>query len=162
MKKTIIILITLAAIFTTCKKEDRDEIFESRTHRYLTGGWNLDKIIINGIDSTSILLNNDTLGHRFIFIYNRSVGKYSNDFICYSKLSRMDGFWELKKNEIVTIDLYSRNFYIYNGMNVDTVVNRWIYEGDWIIKEIKKDKLILHFKNNIIEYEYSFLKSVDL
>lgn len=63
-----------------------------------------------------------------------------------------------KKNKIEYIDLIHR----YNYISVDTILNRWIDEGDWEIKEIKKDKLVLHFKNNIIEYEYSFIKSVDL
>ncbi|MFN4233710.1 MAG: hypothetical protein ACK4IK_02765 [Bacteroidia bacterium] len=63
-----------------------------------------------------------------------------------------------KKNKIEYIDLIHR----YNYISGDTILNRWIDEGDWEIKEIKKDKLVLHFKNNIIEYEYSFIKSVDL
>ncbi|MFN4233709.1 MAG: hypothetical protein ACK4IK_02760 [Bacteroidia bacterium] len=97
MKKIIIIIFILATIFTACKKEDRNEIFKSRTHRYLTDGWNINKIIINGIDSTSLLINNDTIGNRFIFMYNPSVEENPYDFICYSKLYRKDGSWQQKK-----------------------------------------------------------------
>jgi hypothetical protein len=159
MKKTIIILIVLAAIFTTCKKEDRDEIFESRTHRYLTGSWRVNKIIINSIDSTNYLINNDSLCYAWQFSYT---GQSYDPLIrrpfwyYFNAKGYNKGTWELQKN--------NKELYISAGVknsNDHNIVNRWFISGLWKIKEINKNKMTLNFKNDNVEYEYSFYKTKD-
>ena len=159
MKKTIIILIVLAAIFTTCKKEDRDEIFESRTHRYLTGRWQVDKIVINGIDSTQLLINNDSLCTKWYFLFtNRSYDPLITRPFWYDFNAKgyNIGTWALQKN--------NKELYISAGVknsNDTNIVNRWFFKGVWEIKNINKNKMTLNFKNDNVEYEYNFYKYSD-
>ncbi|MFN4234986.1 MAG: hypothetical protein ACK4IK_09300 [Bacteroidia bacterium] len=156
MKKTIIILIALAAIFTTCKKEDRDEIFKSRTHRNLTGRWQVDRIIINGIDSTQFLINNDSLCTKWFFLYtDRSYDPGIRfPFWYFFNVKGYDkGAWELKKN--------NKEIYISVGVknsNDHNIVNRWFSPGLWGIKEINKTNLTLVFQNDNVKFEYQFKK----
>jgi hypothetical protein len=153
MKKTIIILIVLAAIFTTCKKEDRDEIFKSRYHRYLTGVWEVNGIKINGIDSTNYLLQNDTLCYRWIFTYDKN--RYMFTYYCkgfdYSR-----GVWELyekdKKISIIVGKVLSPD---------SNKVNRWFEKGYWNIIILDKNNMLLKYNSDKIEYEYSFFKYED-
>lgn len=148
-----IVLIINLLFFYSCKKEDRDEIFKSRTHRYLTGVWEVNGIKINGVDSTNYLLHNDTLCYRWIFTYtdNRYIFIYYCKEYDYSR-----GLWQLNEK--------------YNNIDIlaDTrlspdknKINRWFISGYWDILELDKNNMRLRFKNYNVEYEYSFFKYED-
>ncbi|MFN4235168.1 MAG: hypothetical protein ACK4IK_10225 [Bacteroidia bacterium] len=148
--------IFIILVLYSCKKEDRDEIFKSKQHRYLTGVWEVSGIKINGIDSTSFLLGNDSICTRWIFNYIPEAERsydfaYFNNGIDYSR-----GSWYLNekfKNINISAD---------KKLTPDNnKFNRWFESGFWEILEMGKNNMKLRFKNYNIEYEYSFYKYKD-
>ncbi len=156
MKYLKIVLIIFLFIVYSCKKENLDEIFESRMHRYLTGVWEVNGISVNGIDSSLFLLNNDSLCTRwdFKFIPDSDIVYY---FWYYNKKNDYGrGSWKLNeryKNINVSAD---------RSLSPENIkINRWFYSGYWDILELNKNNMKLRFKHYNIEYEYSFNKIKD-
>jgi hypothetical protein len=151
-----LVLIIFLLNFYSCKKEDRDEIFKSRTHRYLTGVWDVNAIKINGIDSTLFLINNDTLCSRWMFNYipNSELVYYFwyfNNGIDYG-----GGGWQLNEK------YKNINIYADKRLTPDNLkINRWFESGYWDIISLNKNNMQLRFKNYNVEYEYSFYKVKD-
>jgi hypothetical protein len=155
MKKLFCITILIMVLYA-CKKEDRDEMFKSRTHRYLTGFWDVEKVIINDVDLTSSLVNNDSLCNRWHFIYMSKIFQQyetSKLYLFSNSKNYTSGYWKLIDND--------RYVYLYMGYSLrpDTnIVNRWIECGDWLIKEISKTNMTLVFQNDNVKFEYQFKK----
>jgi hypothetical protein len=145
MKKTILILIVLAAVVGGCSKT-------KQATKKIYGDWTLTSYAVNGIDSVS--LYKDSLGVEFEFFYD----DYQENTFCKISGKRNDGIeksfgwtWWLVNSTTLVV-----NTTVGNCIGIGPFGNN--RTSDWTILKLTRDEFKLKTTYNNKEYEIELEK----
>jgi hypothetical protein len=158
----ILLLIIISSFLITCNKKDRTLYFKSKEFRSLIGGWELQTIFVNGIDSTQQFMSDSTLADGWSFNFNIKEKKTEEFFFsCYYRGRRITKFcancWYFSKedNQLIITFILEKSQYekLWQQNNKEVIFDIFYLSEYYMILKVKD------LNNN--NYELNFIKRRD-